>query len=734
MNHPKSTLLAACTFLILTFNTFAQEKQKITVEWIHTYEGLLIASVPEFIWLNDGMLMINDTRKPMTERTFEKMNPKDGKRVAVLDMEKAIENLKAITGNNDLPSILPWPHEFDDLGQRGLYIFDKDIYVLELSTSGFFRLTETDDEEKCAHFSPDGKKVAFVRKNDLYVYDLAARIEKRLTSDGSDTSLNGTLSWLYWEEIYDRADIAYWWSDDSKKIAYLHTDESKVSMIRWQDFKQPVPKEILQRYPKAGGANPVAKVGVADVGTLQTVWSDFSGNEYEYIARVQWLPDNKRIGIQTMNRTQTELNLFFTDAGTGKSSLILTEKDSAWVNIQDDLHFLKDGKHFIWASERSGFNHLYRFTMEGKFVNAVTKGDWAIRASGVKPSVVGLDEKEGWVYFTSLEKSSVEKHIYRVQIDGKNMQRLSQDNGTHKIWFSPDGKYYVDNYSNVSTLPGLYLRKGDGKLVHTLALPRPELLSPFDMQYPELFTIPTHDGFQMPASIMKPKNFDPNKKYPLILFVYGGPSAAVVSDSWNKDIWFNQMLLDRGFMVAKVDNRSATAISKKLENTVLKKQASDGELNDLVDAVQWLKKQSYVDPERVGMWGWSGGGTFTLLGMSRSKEFKAGIAVAAMTNWHYYDTKYAETTMKTPKDNPEGYEITNLNNYAKNLHGRLLLVHGTYDDNVHPQNAWNFADELIKANIPFDMMMYPMRKHSISDPPAQIHLYNKMLEFWSKNL
>ncbi|MBL7961776.1 DPP IV N-terminal domain-containing protein, partial [bacterium] len=554
--------------ILLSANTFAQEKQKITIEWIHTHEGLRIASVPEFVWLSDGTLLINDIRKPMSERTFEKINPNTGQRVAVLNMKKALENLQVFIGIDSTPPILPWPPEFDNLGKRALYMFDRNIYVLELGTANFIRVTQTSDEEKCAHFSPDGNKVAYVRKNDLYVYDLTTHNEKRLTTDGFDSKLNGTLSWLYWEEIFDRADIGYWWSDDSKKIAYLQTDESAVSLMRWLDFKPAVPNELLQRYPKAGGTNPKVKVGIVDIGTTQTTWADFSEHAYEYIARVEWLPDSKRVSIQTLNRGQTELSLFFADAGTGKPVLILKETDSAWVNIQDDLHFLEDGKYFIWASERSGYDHLYRYTMEGKLVNAITQGEWTLRASGGKSVLAGMNKKDGWLYFTALEKSSVEKHLYRVNFDGNNMQRLSQEDGTHKISISPDGRHYVDNYSSVSSLPGLYLHKADGKLVSVLAPPRPELVTRFEMQYPELFTIPTRDGFRMPTSIMKPKDFDPNKKYPLIVYVYGGPSAPVVSNSWNKDIWFYQILLDHGFMVAKVDNRSATAIGKKLENTV----------------------------------------------------------------------------------------------------------------------------------------------------------------------
>ncbi len=289
-------------------------------------------------------------------------------------------------------------------------------------------------------------------------------------------------------------------------------------------------------------------------------------------------------------------------------------------------------------------------------------------------------------------------------------------------------------FSNINTLPYVSLHKNDGKLVKRLGKSRPELLAKFDIQYPELFTILTVDSFPMPAAILKPKDFDPNKKYPLILNVYGGPSAPTVANAWNPGFYFDQILLKNGFLIAYVDNRSATAISKALENTILKEGYGKSELNDLLDAVKWFKSQSWIEPERVGIWGWSGGGTFTLNAMTHSKEFKAGIAVAAVTDWHYYDSFWAEFVMKRPEDNPEGYEKTSLVKSAKGLHGRLLLVHGTYDDNVHIQNAWAFVDELIKAGKMFDMMIYPMRQHGISDEPARIHLYKTMLEFWKKNL
>jgi dipeptidyl-peptidase-4 len=260
------------------------------------------------------------------------------------------------------------------------------------------------------------------------------------------------------------------------------------------------------------------------------------------------------------------------------------------------------------------------------------------------------------------------------------------------------------------------------------------MIAKFNLQYPSFFTISARDGFLMPAQILKPANLEPGKKYPVIFYVYSGPSAPVVTDSWQREVFWENLLLQHGYLVARCDNRSATGISKKLETTVLRRLEGEGELNDLVDAVRWVKAQPYVDSSRIGIWGWSGGGSCTILGMSRSSEFKAGIAVAGVTDFRFYDTKWAEQVMKTEETNKEGFEENSLLRYARNLHGKLLLVHGTYDDNVHIQNTWSFADSLIAANKLFEMMIYPMRKHGISDPPCRIHLYNTMLDFWKRNL
>ncbi len=726
------------TWILVSANLFAQEKQPLTVQWIYSDESRKVTALPSFTWVQDGTVILYDTRVPVEDRRFEKLDPRTGRHTTLLKISRALQNLKELLGE-DAPKRLSWPLAWDRYGKRALYMFKNDIFVLELPAGKFIRVTQTDEKEKNPGFSPDGNKVAFVRDNDLYYYDLKQHKEYRLTHDGSENILNGTLSWVYWEEIFGRRDIAYWWSGDSKAIAYLQTDQSPVSVMYFVDYRSVIPKLIKQRYPKAGTENPRVRVGIVELDHAKTTWVDLSAFPHEYVVRVKWLPDNKRVSVQTMSRDQTELDLFFAERTTGKVTHILKETDPGWVNIHDDLYFLKNGKYFIWASERTGYAHLYRYRMDGTLVNQITRGNWAIRSSGggvfwLRQAVTHIDEKNGWIYFTALKKSSVERHLYRIHMDGSGLQRLTKEEGFHSISFSPDGRYYFDRFSNNSTTPILSLHSNTGKRLQEVAKSKQELLNKFDFQYYQIFTIPARDGFAMPAQMLKPSNFDPHKKYPVIVYVYGGPSAPVVMNAWQSSIYFDNILVQNGFLVLRVDNRCATAISKKLENTILHQMYDGSELNDLLDAVHWLKSQSYVDPDRVGIWGWSGGGMFTLLAMTHSQEFKAGIAVAAVTNWRFYDTKWTETGMKLPEDNPEGYEKTDLTKTAKDLHGRLLLVHGTYDDNVHPQNAWSFVDELIKAGKMFDMMIYPMRKHGISDRPARIHLFNKMLEFWKNNL
>ncbi len=718
----------------------AGQTQPLTVEWALGEQGAHVARVPTYEWLADGSALLYDMDRPQAERRFERLYPTTGRRLPLAKISKAEAELKAMAPGADLEKGLEWPEDIDREGRLAAYVFDEDIFLLDVNSGFWKQVTKTKAEEKNPGFSPDGKSLAFVRGNDLYVHDLATGGERRLTRDGSKTTLNGTLSWVYWEEVFGRKDTAYWWSPDSRSLAYLQTDETGVPVSVFVDFKPVDQRVIHQPYPKTGDKSPKVRVGIINLrGSAVTRWVRITDRPFEWVQRVKWLPDSRRLSVQTLDRPQTELGLYIADAATGAARRILTERDPAWINVHDDLWFLADGKHFLWASERDGAMSLYRYRMDGTLVNAVTGAPQVLASSGglmfwVRKGVTGIDEKNDWVYFTALEpETSTERHLYRVHLDGSGLERLSREAGTHSVGMSQDARYYFDAYSDVAHLPTFRLHAADGKALATVREPRVAELVPFGIRYPELFIIPAPDGFPMPAQVLKPADFDPTKKYPVILHIYGGPSAPTVKNGWQQANLFDNILLNDGFLVVKVDNRSATARSKTLENVILDK-SPEPETEDLLAAVRWLKRQSWVDAGRVGVWGWSGGGTMTLSLMTHSNEFKAGIAGAPVTDWRYYDSKWAEAIMRLPQANAAGYDRTSLVKRASKLHGRVMFIYGTYDDNVHPQNSEAFMEELIKAGIPFDMQVYPMRKHGFTDTPAKIHVGKVEREFWKENL
>jgi dipeptidyl-peptidase-4 len=379
------------------------------------------------------------------------------------------------------------------------------------------------------------------------------------------------------------------------------------------------------------------------------------------------------------------------------------------------------------------------FDLDGELQHQVTKGDWALRPSGGLPgldqAVAYIDEQDRWIYFTSLADGSTERHLYRVHFDGSGMEQVTKSSGSHAIYFQPQGDYFLDRSSSLDQPPSFVLHRPSGEAVSTVTAAAQSIPQRFGLQPWELMTVKARDGFEMPAMMLKPRFFDPEKKYPSVVYVYGGPSAPTVVNAWTGRGrgYFHQMLADNGVVVFYVDNRSAAGKSKTDANSIVRQLYGPVELNDLLDGVEWLKAQPYIDNTQVGVWGWSGGGAMTLQSMTSSKEFAAGVAVAPVSDWHYYDTIYTERYMKRPQDNEAGYESTSNAKRAGDLHGRLMMVHGTYDDNVHPQNTWSFTDGLIEAGITYDMLIYPMRKHGISDNAAQAHVYKSMLEFWQRN-
>lgn len=733
------SIIAAAASLLLFAAANAQQ-ERLELDWVFSEDGKSAMSLPRYSWIDSGVVALYDTSRPKSERTIETFNVGNGRRRDLVNAEKAIANMTDILKPEEAYDELGWPDAFDPTGRWALYQKSDDIMLLDTRSSVVIPVAVTAASETSARFSPDGEWVAFVRDNDIYVWNIDDREETRLTTDGSDTLLNGTVSWVYWEELLNRADRGYVWAPDSSAIAYLQSDESGVGEMHFVDFEPYLPRLIKQRHPKPGEPNPRVRAGVVQLESAKTTWIDLGSYPYEYLARVKWLPDSTRVAIQTLNRPQTALDIFIADASSGEARHLMRETNEGWVNVHDDLYFLEDGKRFIWQSERDGYAHLYMFNMDGELSHQITRGEWALKASGGTPgmdqAVSYIDEKAGLIYFTALEKATTERHLYRIGFDGSEMQRVTDAAGSHSILFHPQGAHYLDSSSALDRSPSLALHRTVGDRVEMIADTGNSVAERFSLQNWEIFSINARDGYEMPAMMLKPRYFDPETKYPAVIYVYGGPSAPTVQNSWQGRArgYYHQVLADSGVVVFYVDNRSAAGKSKIDANTIVNQLYGPVELEDLLDGVAWLKSQSYIDPDRVGVWGWSGGGTMTLQAMTSSGEFAAGAAVAPVTDWRFYDTVYTERYMKRPQDNEDGYDTSSHAKRAGELHGRLLLVHGTYDDNVHPQNSWAFSDGLIEAGITFDMMIYPMRKHGISDDAAQLHVYKSMYEFWQRNL
>ncbi len=741
MLRQRCLLLAGLvTFIIASpVPSMCQDTRRISVDWVYSEEVEDMLSVPPHRWLDDNRLVLLDTRVEKAKRTVEVVDPESGKREPILDMAAALASLRSLTEKMDTLKVLPWPDSWHGLAEFAVYLFDDDIFMLDFSSATFRRLTSTKAAEKCARVSPDGRYIGFVRDNDLYVYDVVRGKERRLTTGGSETTLNGTLSWLYWEEIFGRVDQGYWWSSDSKSISFLHTEQASVDTMYHVAFEGFSPSVTRQFFPRAGGVNPSVTLGIVSPEGGKIVWMDLPSRSYEYILAVTWCPDGKRLAVETLNRAQTELNLYLVNRSNGVARHLLKESNSAWVNAYEP-YFLANSDRFLWLSDRDGFNHLYLYGLNGAAEGRVTQGDWAVLPGasllqGAPGHSLAVDESQGWVYFIATETSPVERHLYRANLDGSTLENLSPEPGTETASFSPNLRYYLNQHSSLTSPPVVSLHRSDGSLTLTLEAPTPLDLSQFNVQYPALTTVMSPDGVPLPCMITKPQSFDPARRYPVIFGVYGGPAAPVVTNSWRgESTLLDQLLLDQGFVLVSCDNRSAATVNRALSNSIKGELWGHVELADLMTVVSWLKDQPWVDSSRLGIRGWSGGGTYTLLAMTHTTVFKAGVAGAPATDWRYYDTKYTEEYMGRPEENPHGYDAESLVAAAADLHGRLLLIHGTGDDNVHIQHSWAFIDELVKAGHTLDMMIYPSRKHDFDDKAAKIHREKTIIEFWMRNL
>lgn len=659
--------------------------------------------------------------------------------------------------------------EANSVGQAGFQQFNaaetailinhnNDLWVYDPAAGTVKRLTNTlRDEELEADFSPDGRWVSFVRGMNLYVVDTATAKEKQLTRDGSERILNGYLDWVYEEELYGRGNKrGYWWSPDSKYIAFLRTDESPVPKFVLADDTKDNQNIENTDYPQAGDPNPLVTLGIADVTKSSIIpnvtrlpkvgarvpptlarfgdlvkFVNLSKYKPEdlLISRVAWTPDSRAVMFQAQNREQTYLDVNLGFPNDGRLTPLMTERTKAWVEAIDNPTFLKDGST-VWQLDRSGFRHLYRFDNNGALVKQITGGRWEVS------DFYGVDEARGFAYFSAIGENNdwINTHIYRIKLDGTELKRLTETPGTHRASFSPDFAHFIDVWSDINTPPRTWLMAADGRVEKVLDENKVPVLDAYRLGRPQFLKIRTRDNFEMEAMMILPPGFDKNKKYPVFAFTYSGPHAPSVRNRWGgSQLMWHQMLAQKGYIIWVCDNRSASGKGAESAWSAYQKLGQT-EVRDLEDGFGYLKSLTFVDPTRIGMWGWSYGGFTTSYFMTQSATLKMGIAGGLVGDWALYDSIYTERVMRTPQNNPDGYRKASVIAGAANLNGKLLIIHGAMDNNVHQQNAIKLIYELQKAGKQFEFMTYPNQRHGVGAGMQQKHLYTLMTNFIEKNL
>ena len=631
-------------------------------------------------------------------------------------------------------------YDFSPAGDALLFPLGGELYYYPLAQKEKpdTRLIPTHGFATDAKISPAGGYVAYVRDQNLYSYEIAAGKEKALTKDGGGAIKNGMAEFVAQEEM-DRS-TGYWWAPDDKHIAFARVDETPVKLTERFEIAADNVKTFAQRYPQAGGPNVAIRLGVVDLKSGAVSWMDLGAEQDVYIARVNWLPDGKTLAIQRETRDQRRLDLLFADIKTGKTRLILTETSNSWIDLNDELTFLKKSPEFIWASSRDGYTHLYLYDNDGRLIRQLTAGNWVVDDFRTR-AVMGVDEEKRLVYFSATEKSPTERHLYSISLDTTDphsVQRITQETGVHGIVMSPDTRFYVDRFTSSTQPPQVSLHAADGTLMAQLLENRLDAHHPdapylADNSIGEIGTLNAADGQTLYYRLFKPLHFDPAKRYPAIVNVYGGPGVQTVLDNWYGSS-FTQILTRAGFVVFQLDNRGS-AFRGTAFQAPIRLKLGEVEVADQVLGAHWLGSQSFVDPKRIGVWGWSYGGYMTLMLMFRAPDvFRAGVSGAPVTDFALYDTHYTERYLDRPQDNRSGYEASSVLPYAKDLRGKLLVMHGMADDNVLFLNSTKLFRKLQDLDKPFTTMVYPGAKHGLMRQNDGRHGYKMIKEFFEENL
>lgn len=664
------------------------------------YEGLQRVE-----WTPDGTAFYQ-----LEKDSFVIIDPVTGQKNPLFDDPAIIEAYNALTGKSE--DKLPFRRfSYLDSGKKIRFMVGSRAFVYDLATGKMlFYVPERDITGVRGRiysevFSPDFKYRAFIRDYNLYIQDLEGN-EKALTTDGHKDLRNGFPDWVYPEELSQYE--AFWWSPDSKKIAFMQFDESPVGKYPIVHDISPRPELELQSYPKAGDNNPIVRFFIVDIDSKKITCIETGMETNVYLFRGQWTHDGKEFTYQRLNRLQNALELFAADPETGKVRKILEDEDPCYIEADFDLLVLSDNRHFLWTSEKSGWNQIYLYDLQGNMVRQLT--DKQIPVTGI----LEVDEENGWVYFSGAENRGMESYVYRVRMDGTGFTRLTAERGGHRASFSPGGKYFTDSFSSWDTPRRLTLHRPDGTLIRELGKSiLTEEFQSLRLIKPEHFTFKSADGkYDLDGILYKPAHFDEKETYPLIMSVYGGPGAKRVYNRFALNDG-NQALAQLGFVVIAIDHRGISGRGKAFQN-LMYMNLGQIELEDHVAAAKFVGAFPYVDENRVGIYGHSYGGYMTCIALLKAPDvFHVGVAGAPVTDWRNYDTIYTERYMRRPQDNPEGYEKGSCMNYAQNLKGHLFIHHGAVDDNVHPGNSVQLLYELQKHNKHFDFMLYPEQRHGI---------------------
>lgn len=709
----------------------AQETKKLTIETIFASTELSGKGTPGLTWSPDGRYF-----------AYYRTDENNDKKLILYQCEARTGSCKEWLTNEEVPAFKPPRREkrftlpnfiISPDGKAILFPTEKDLFLYDLETRQLKQLTDDSAEERDPTFSPDGQWIAFLKNHNLHVLHLPTGTVKQLTNEGTGDILIGQFDWVYEEEFGIRT--GFFWSPDSQYLAFFKVDQRAEPLFPIVDFIPTHNTVENMRYPKAGDTNATVTIGVVPVRKDEEqpaiTWLEPGPVRDGYIPRIKWLPNSRQVALMYLNRAQNDLTLYVADIKTGKSRQILRESIvGGWIDIVDHWYFFKKQPLFLWTSEKLGFRHIFLYDLSGKRIRQVTRGLWEVT------DIAGVDEDHGWIYFIATRESPLERHLYRVDLYGRNFTKLSDQPGWHSVLMSPDHRYYIDRFSNVETPTQVRLYDASGRLVQIVEANPIEKRSEYAFTVPEFIKIKAADGSDMYAFVHKPADFDESRKYPVLFYTYGGPGSQIVVNRWTGARWYywHQLLANEGMIIVGVDNRGTGGRGRAWKHKVYYRLGTL-EPEDQVAAARYFQSLPYVDAGRIGIWGWSYGGYNTLMTLLKGGTvFKAGIAVAPVTDWRNYDTIYTERYMGTPEDNPSGYDEGSAIKLAKNLRSQLLIIHGSSDDNVHLANTMQLAYELQNHRIPFEMMVYPRKLHGIRGKDTRVHLFHLMLDFIRRTL